>query len=314
MRVLVTAAGSGPGVAIVKALRGAPELAPFVLAVDVNPRAAGLFLAHARALVPAAGQPEYPQRLLDLCLDHAIEMLIPIFDAETPVLARERRLFESAGVHVAVNPLDCVLKANDKLESFRICNEAGIAQPRRLEHPEAAATREWPVLGKPLQGVGGKGIIRLAPADPVPPSIAPGQLLWQEWVEGEEFSIDTFGDPDSGPFVAVPRLRRIVKAGQMVDGETVADPELIELARVTCRAFGARDACCIQVIRTRSGRLLFVEINPRYGTGVSLSIHAGVNFPRLQWLSAFDPGSITPDMLRFRSGVGMIRYWEELYT
>jgi carbamoyl-phosphate synthase large subunit len=314
MRVLVTAAGSGPGVAIVKALRDRPELAPFVLAVDMSPRAAGLFLAHQRALVPAADSPEFPQRLLDLCLDHGIEMVIPIFDAETPVLARERKLFESAGIHVAVNPLDCVLEANDKLESFRVCAAAGIAQPRRCEHPEAAAARRRPLLGKPLRGVGGKGIVRLAPGDPLPSSVEPDQLIWQEWVEGQEFSIDTFGDPASERFVAVPRLRRIVKAGQMVDGETVADPELLALARLTCRAFGARDVCCIQAIRTPSGRLLFVEINPRYGTGVSLSIRAGVNFPRLQWLSAFAPDTITPDMLRFRPGVGMIRYWEEIYT
>ena len=68
------------------------------------------------------------------------------------------------------------------------------------------------------------------------------------------------------------------------------------------------------MIRDAAGRLAFVEINPRYGTGVSLSIHAGVDFPRLQWLSARAPEAITPAMLRFRPGVGMIRYWEEIYT
>jgi carbamoyl-phosphate synthase large subunit len=314
MRVLVTAAGSGPGVAVVKALRDAAEPAAYVLAVDMSPRAAGLFLAHARALVPAAGQPEYPQRLLDLCVEHGIDMVIPIFDAETPVLARERDRFRNAGIHVAANPLACVLAANDKLESFRVCAAAGIAQPRRFEQPRAAAAGRLPLVGKPLRGVGGKGIVRLAPGDPVPPSLAAKPLLWQEYVAGQEFSIDTFGDPDSERFVAVPRLRRLVKAGQMVDGETVADAELAAFARAVCRAFGARDVCCIQAIRAASGQLLFVEINPRYGTGVSLSIHAGVNFPRLQWLSAFAPDAITPDMLRFRPGTGMIRYWQEVYT
>ena len=74
------------------------------------------------------------------------------------------------------------------------------------------------------------------------------------------------------------------------------------------------DAVAVCQHERTAGKPLFVEINPRYGTGVSLSIQAGVNFPRLQWLSAFAPGSITPEMLRFRPGVGMIRYWEEIYT
>ncbi|HEY4592997.1 MAG TPA: ATP-grasp domain-containing protein [Thermoanaerobaculia bacterium] len=312
MRVLVTAAGAGPGIAVVKAIRSEPR--SFVLAVDMSPRAAGLYLAHARALVPSARDPEYVDRLLELAREHGIGMIIPIFDTETPVLARERDRFASAGIHVAVNPLACVLRANDKLESYRVCAAAGIPQPRRFGHPHDAPPESYPLVGKLLQGVGGKGMIRLAAPGDLPSGIDPAQLLWQEWVEGEEFSIDTFGDPDSEVFVAVPRLRRIVKAGQMVDGETVADPELEAFARATCRAFGARDVCCIQVIRDAAGRLAFVEINPRYGTGVSLSIHAGVDFPRLQWLSAYAPGGITPAMLRFRPGVGVIRYWEEIYT
>lgn len=314
MRVLVTAAGSGPGIAVIKALRAASEFGAFVLAVDMSPRAAGLYLAHERALVPAAADPEYAGRLLALAREHGIGMVIPIFDTETPVLARERKAFEGTGIHVAVNPLDCVLKANDKLESWWVCEAAGIPQPRRFEHPGAAPPESYPLLGKPVRGVGAKGIVRLEALEDLPSRTDPAQLLWQEWVDGPEFSIDTFGDPDSDRFVAVPRLRRIVKAGQMVDGETVADPELEAFARATCRAFGARDVCCIQVIRARDGRLAFVEINPRYGTGVSLSIHAGVSFPRLQWLSAHDPGAITPDMLCFRAGAGMIRYWEEIYT
>jgi carbamoyl-phosphate synthase large subunit len=314
MRVLVTSAGAGPGVAVVKALRSTAEPQSFVLAVDMSPRAAGLYLAHQCALVPSARDPEYGDRLLKLAREHGIGMIIPIFDTETPVLARERERFASAGIHVAVNPLASVLRANDKMESYHVCAAAGISQPQRFDHPYGAPPECYPLLGKPFQGVGSKGMIRLAAPGDLPSGIDPAQFLWQEWVEGQEFSIDTFGDPDSEGFVAVPRLRRVVKAGQMVDGETVADLELEAFARATCRAFGVRDVCCIQVIRGSAGRLSFVEINPRYGTGVSLSIHAGVNFPRLQWLSAYAPGVINQAMLCFRPGVGVIRYWEEIYT
>lgn len=199
MRVLVTSAGAGPGIAVVKAIRSEPR--SFVLAVDMSPRAAGLYLAHERALVPSARDPEYVDRLLELARGYGIEMIIPIFDTETPVLARERERFASAGIHVAANPLACVLRANDKKESYQVCAAAGIPQPQHFDHPHDAPPERYPLVGKPLQGVGSKGMIRLAAPGDLPYGIDPAQLLWQEWVAGQEFSIDTFGDPDSDGFV-----------------------------------------------------------------------------------------------------------------
>jgi carbamoyl-phosphate synthase large subunit len=314
MRVIVTAAGAGPGVAIIKALCRMESEEPFVLAVDMSPDAAGLYLAHAWELVPASTSSGFIDQILELCRRYSINMVIPTFDTETPVFSAQRQRFQAEGIYVAVNPPQCIRNANDKALSFEVCQVAGLLQPQRFQSPAEAPAEAFPLLGKPLLGVGAKGIVHLATQDTLlPRGIAIEAYIWQRWLQGQEFSIDTFGAPDSERFVAVPRFRRLVKAGQMVKGHTCADPDLIGFARNICRAFGAVEVCCVQVIRSPDGALYFVEINPRYGTGVSLSIHAGVNFPRLQWLSAFAPEQVTPEMLQFKSGVEMIRYWEELY-
>jgi carbamoyl-phosphate synthase large subunit len=314
MRVLVTAAGSGAGVAVVKALRRMERGEAFVMAVDMRPDAAGLYLADSWEIVAAPTSDGFVDQMLDLCRRFAINMVIPVFDSETPVFAVERPRFWAEGIHVAVNPPGCIRSANDKELSFQTCKAAGILQPSRFATPQEAPPETYPILGKPILGVGAKGIVHLESREtPLPRGTRVGSCIWQQFIQGEEFSIDTFGDPDSDRFVAVPRFRRVVRAGQMVKGHTCADPELINFARTICRAFGAFDVACVQVIRTAEGALYFIEINPRYGTGVSLSIHAGVNFPRLQWLSAFAPDQITPAMLQFKAGVEMIRYWEELY-
>jgi carbamoyl-phosphate synthase large subunit len=314
MRVLVTAAGSGPGVAIVKALRRMEGEEPFVLAVDMNPDAAGLYLAHAWELVPAPTSEAFVERLLELCRGYSINMVIPIFDTETPVLSVQRQRFRAEGIQVAVNPPLCIRNANDKVLSFEVCQTAGILQPQRFASPGEAPAHAYPLLGKPIFGVGARGIIYLDSEEtPLSRGTIMESYIWQRFIQGQEFSIDTFGDPDSEAFVAVPRFRRLVRAGQMVKGHTCADPDLIDAARSICRAFGTTDVGCVQVIRAADGAIYFIEINPRYGTGVSLSIHAGVNFPRLQWLSAFAPEQITPEMLQFKPGVEMLRYWEECY-
>ena len=117
MRVLVTAAGAGPGTAIVKAIaRGAAgmkDVPRFVVAVDMGADAAGLYLGDAGELVPGAKDPAYVDRILEVCRQHRVNMVIPIFDLETPVFARVRDRFEAEGIHLALNPLECVDAAND---------------------------------------------------------------------------------------------------------------------------------------------------------------------------------------------------------
>ena len=315
MRVIVTAAGAGPGTAIVKALMRMNVPGSHVVAVDMSENAAGLYLAHAGELVPGAKHPDFIDRVLEVAKTHRVNLVIPIFDLETPVFAAARTRLEAEGVAVAVNSERAIAAANDKVRSFEVCEAAGIRQPERFTHPSNAPASAYPLLGKPIGGVGSKGMVHLEkPGDPIPEWVDPSALLWQRFIRGAEYSIDTWGRPGTDRWVAVPRHRRVVRDGQMVQGETDDDPDLLAFAARACEAFGISDVSCLQVIRGESDReLYFVEMNPRYGTGISLSIAAGVPFPRLQWLAAHDPDAITPEMLRFRPGLRMIRYWEEIF-
>lgn len=307
MRVLVTAAGAGPGVAIIKAIRA---MGGFVLGVDMSRESAGMHLASEGALVPRADDPSYADRLLSLCAEHRLGMVIPILDVEAgPVSAASAR-FADAGVYAAVNGPWCVQHANDKKLSFEVCAEAGVPQPARFDDPRSAPADAFPLIGKPIRGVGSHGIVVAQDVSKLPADTS--AHLWQRFIEGPEFSIDTFGDPASENFVAVPRHRREVRSGQMVRGETVHDPALQDFARRTCAAFRVTDVSCLQVIRDDQGALHFVELNPRYGTGISLSIAAGVPFPYLQWLAYHDPSALEPSMLAFRP-LTMVRYWEEVF-
>jgi len=312
---MVTAAGAGPGVSVVKAIRRLSRPGTFVLAVDMSEHAAGLYLADRGELVPSASAPGFVDAILGLCRKHDIAMIIPIFDSETPVFAAYRDRFAAEGVHVAMNSAECIAASNDKRRSHEVCARAGIRQPDRFNELQDVPAGAWPIIGKPVAGIGAKGIVVLDGPGRPGPAHDPGEAyLWQRFIRGREYSIDTWGIAGSDRFVAVPRWRRQVRAGQIVNGVTVGDPDLFAFAVRVCAAFGVTDTSCLQVIRADGdGELYFVELNPRYGTGISLSIAAGVPFPLLQWLAAFEPDAITSEMLSFRPGIEMLRYWEEIY-
>ena len=94
MRVLVTAAGAGPGVALIKAIR---RMGGFVVGVDGREQASGLYLADAHATVPLARDPEYIPTLIALCKEHDLGMVVPILDVETPHVARARETLAAEG-------------------------------------------------------------------------------------------------------------------------------------------------------------------------------------------------------------------------
>jgi carbamoyl-phosphate synthase large subunit len=312
VRFLVTAAGAGPSISVIKAIKRHPLTSgAFVAATDVTRDSAGYHLADVGVEVPPASDAGFPDAVLQVAERHGVELVIPILDLEVPVLGAWKEQFSEQGIVIAVDPPETTARMLDKREAARLCDIAGIRHPGSWLDLADAPDDEYPLIGKPVRGTGSRGAVVIE--EPGQPVLGSADMIWQRFVTGPEYSIDLLGDPASDQFVAVPRWRRRIKDGQMVFGETVADPDLLEYARSTAAAFGTKQMGCLQVIRDGENNLYFIEFNPRYGTGVSLSIEAGVHFPFLQWLTAFEPDRMSALDSSFEDGLRMIRHWEEIY-
>lgn len=66
----------------------------------------------------------------------------------------------------------------------------------------------------------------------------------------------------------------------MVKGKTVKDKEIVEYSTFVAKKFKVYGASCLQCIRNDDG-IYFIELNPRYGTGVNLTTESGINIPKM---------------------------------
>ena len=74
------------------------------------------------------------------------------------------------------------------------------------------------------------------------------------------------------------RLR--IRSGEVEQGITVNDPDIIQATRDLIGAFdGLWGVFCCQCRITAGGEILFFELNPRFGGGVPLSVAAGAHLP-----------------------------------
>jgi carbamoyl-phosphate synthase large subunit len=282
LRVLVTGAGGPAAIAAMKSLRADESVE--LLAADMDPWAAGLYLvpSWARTLVPAGAAPEFTEALLARCFTLGVDVLLPTVDAELRPLARARPRFSAAGVDLLLAPaaaLDIIL---DKLALAEHC--AGVVRVPRTElfGPSVdPASWTYPVIVKPREGSGSRGVIIVGSAAELAALERSPALIVQEFLPGEEYSVDVLADASGRVIASVPRLRARVDSGVSVGGLTVHDPEVESFGRAVAQATGITFVANVQCKRDREGSPALLEVNPRMPGTLGLTIASGVDMPRL---------------------------------
>jgi len=192
-----------------------------------------------------------------------------------------------------------------------MCDRAaalGFSTPRFVA---CATPASFPLFGKPNRASGSRGATRIQDmADWRYSREKHPDFVYQEFIEGAEYTVDVLCDRKSNVIVASPRLRLATRSGQSIKGATVEEPELVRLCAVMCSAIGMIGPCNLQFIR-RGREFFFIELNPRYAAGgLMLTVRAGANIPLLA-LRLMLGESVDPP--RVRTGMMMLRYWDEIF-
>jgi len=316
--VLLTSAGRR--VALLRAFRDALAAVGGgrVLAADAGGTAAAIHEADEGFVVPRCDSPDYVPALLAICRREHVALVVPTIDPELPVLARARDAFVREGVLLAASGPATNEIAFDKANTAAFFDREGIPAPRQVDLGGALAGRNgfaFPVALKPRFGSGSVGVHIVRDLDELRfyARRVPEPLL-QEYVDGIEFTLDALVGPDGRVACIVPRRRLETRAGEISKGYTARDAEIEEWGRIVCeRLPDAAGPLTLQCFRRRDGRLAFIEINPRFGGGFPLSLHAGADYPRwlLEWALGL-PSTASPEA--WRADVAMLRYDDAIFV
>ncbi|WP_456846882.1 ATP-grasp domain-containing protein [Cellulomonas sp. P5_C6] len=309
MRVLVTGAGGPAGVAVIRSLlrRGDVE----VIAADMDRWASALYLVDAahRRLVPAGKADDFVDVVRQIVRDDRIDVVFPTVDVELPLLAAVR---DDLGAILASPALATLETCLDKLALARACaRTVRVPRTELVGTPQAVSGWDFPVIVKPRRGAGSRGV-RLVGSQAELDAVhdADEDLLVQELLPGDEYSVDVLAGLDGTVIAAVPRARLRVDSGVAVAGVTVHDEELIETASAVARAVGLTTVANVQLKRDVDGRPALLEVNPRFPGAMPLTIAAGVDMPSLTLDAVF--GRPVPDHVDFQE-IANVRYLEDVF-
>lgn len=311
-RILVTGAGGPAAIAAMKSLREEPSVE--LLAADMDPWAAGLYLVPPdhRTLIPAGAAPDFVDTLLKRCMTLGVDVVLPTVDAELRPLAHAREAFTAAGIQLLLaeaGALDIIL---DKYALATRC--AGVVRiPRTELFTPAVDPGSWtyPAIVKPRTGSGSRGIHLVGSAAELDAMERSAELIVQDFLPGEEYSVDVLADTNGHVIASVPRIRARVDSGVSVGGRTVHDPEVEYFGRAVARATGVTFVANVQCKRDRDGGPALLEVNPRIPGTLGLTIAAGVDMPKLALRALL--GQRLPAHLNFRE-LAVVRFLDECFV
>ncbi|GAB3733857.1 hypothetical protein GCM10027590_44260 [Nocardiopsis nanhaiensis] len=149
--ILVTAAGAEGTAGKILRLRDAGYR---VVAVDIDPGAAGLYLADQAYVVPHGQSPDFAPEILRICSLERIRAIVPLVDEELVTVWN----LAGHGVQIMLPRAEVVARCLDKLVLMEVLHGGGVPVPKtRL----AACGHDgllFPVIVKPRWGRGSRGV------------------------------------------------------------------------------------------------------------------------------------------------------------
>jgi carbamoyl-phosphate synthase large subunit len=230
---------------------------------------------------------------------------------EMAALALAESQLRDAGLATWVPSAAALEACLDKWRFVEVMHEAGVRVPATSLDRVDRVPGPWIV--KPRFGRGSRDVY---PADDS------RDLAWalrrveqpivQTRVTGREFTVDALVDRHGAMVGAVPRWRLETKAGISTKGRTFSDPGLVARVEQVLAAVGLTGPANVQGFVGEAGVTTFIEVNPRFSGGLPLSIAAGADLVG-EYLRGVLGMALHPERLTYRSGVTMIRHFEEVF-
>lgn len=244
-------------------------------------------------------------------------MVVPLIDTELHLLAPHREAFAARGITLVVSSPATTELSLDKRTTRDFFQAHGFDTPAVLDAAAILADPDarYPYFLKPSDGSCSVGATRIDDAE----SLAfharhTANAMVQEFVKGEEYTLDVLADLTGKVRCVVPRLRIETRAGEVSKGMTVKDPLLMDAGRRVVEALpGAMGCMTVQLFLTAERAVKFIEINPRFGGGFPLAAAAGAKYP--EWLIAWALGR-EPEvaMDAWTDGLVMLRYDDAVFV
>ncbi|KEI12085.1 carbamoyl phosphate synthase-like protein [Clostridium novyi B str. ATCC 27606] len=286
MNILLTAIGKR--VQLIKHLRKEFN----VIGTDVGELAPTINFVDKFYKIPKFNETQYLKNLLDICNNEKVDVLIPLYELEFKILSKNRYKFKKIGTELLLSNSKIIDICNNKYSTYEFLNDSIKCPKVYYERDIEFIIKEkmeqiFPLIIKPKNGMGSNGVFKINDLRELEffKEYVKEPII-QEYIDGEEYTVDVLCDLNGKPVYIVPRKRLEVRSGEVSKSRTIYDNNIINQTLKIIDKFNAINVdgirlmgpLTLQFFKTNENEIYFLEINPRLGGGVPLSFEAGANY------------------------------------
>ncbi|SDM40808.1 ATP-grasp domain-containing protein [Sediminibacillus halophilus] len=274
-----------------------------VIVADPDYNAPSLQVADRSYIIPHQTDDKYAEKILDICKEDEIEMLIPLNDWEVPKLAENKAAFDELGVKLFIPDYEVVKKVRDKGRYQELLGEIGLKAPNTyftIEDVQAAINNgksDFPFIVKPRNGSASIGIevvnnmeelksayqlavhkIEQSPLRFDTEKDPEDNVIIQEVIEGEKYSLDIVNDLEGKFLTSLARKQLAMRGGDVDRTITSQEKPLVEIGKKIGDHFKHNGYLNTDVFYDGKDYYI-IDINPRFGGGYAFSHEAGADIP-----------------------------------
>lgn len=252
-----------------------------VVACDLSDTAPAIYHADKKYLVPRISDDKYIDEIINICNIENIHLIVPTIDTELCRLSKSKDMIEKeTDATVLVSDERVIEICRNKCNTQDFFEQNGFGMPR-LINKKVLDNKDYnfPLFIKPLNGSSSINTFKVNSEKELEFFLeyVPDPIV-QEFIEGNEYTIDAFVDFNNNPITIVPRRRIATRGGEVLKGLIEKDAEIIKTVKKVIKSLKPIGHITLQCMKTNDG-IKFIEINPRFGGGAPMSIKAGANSP-----------------------------------
>jgi carbamoyl-phosphate synthase large subunit len=271
--VLIYPGGTEIGLEIARSLKPCKEVR-LISAGLTNTPAEVFFETHHE--VQPVNSSEWLEQLGSVVRAEQVTHIMPAHDEVIAPLVESEGVL---GAKVVTSCLDTCQTARSKTKTLKRLK--GIVPVPEL-FKTSSAVGKFPVFLKPEIGQGSRGAVTAKTIAEMNVALEKDpSLVIQEYLPGEEYTVDCFSDRDRGVLYAAGRQRIKITSGIASHSRFVNDPRFGDYARRIQVVLPFRGAWFFQLKSSAEGELKLLEVAPRIGGTSGLSRVSGVNLPLL---------------------------------
>ncbi len=278
-----------------------------VIGIDADPHSVGFHLMKKSYTVPLGNDPNFLNKILRIIDKEQVNAIISNPEEELLPLSKNKNKIEERGPLLLCPDFETVETCAYKKKTHEFFTRIGIPTPENYQINSVI----FPCVIKPNFGRGSANVYFAKNKNDFDFYIKKVKNpLIQEFIPGEEYSVDILADRKGNALSIVPRIRIKVESGISIGGKTVNDAKIIKYCKKIVKKLKLFGPSCIQCIKNEEG-IKFIEINARFGGGSILSLKADPSFV-YNMIRIINDEKTIPSK-GYKVGLTMLRYYSEIF-